>query len=251
MAALILAASGEAATQDYAIASLVGNQISYAYAHTAIETRIAKQFPAQPVTEPVFNEAALQAIAAVLRRADAQRKLVWLSISDAAIVEKANSAPAPGGAEFSAIVDPIAAAARSNGASRMIVVLPSRLDVMIPSNVGNAGTGKAAELGVYLNPATRARRSEGEQVGYGFLALFANFQIVVVDAASGQVLASDGVAKGQGYSSAGAPGADPFHAQGEDCGHHHARAAGHRGATAYAAGKSVSVMVRRKATCVW
>jgi hypothetical protein len=212
MAAAVLAAPGVSSAQDYAIASLVGNQISYAYAHTSVGTRLQQEFPVQPVAEPVFNEAAMQAIAGVLRRTDAQRKIVWLSISDPALVEMAKLAPSPGSAEFTAIIDPIAAAALASGANRLIVVLPFRLDIMVPTDQGNWGTGKAAGLGVYLNPTTRTRDSRSPGVGYGFLALFANFQIVVLDTASGRVLSSDAVAKGGGYSSAGAPGADPFHA---------------------------------------
>jgi hypothetical protein len=211
IAAGVLAASVESAAEEYAIASLVGRQISLAYAPATPGSRMPAEIPMVPVAEPVFDEAALQAIAAVLRRTQPQRKIVWLTISDAAIVEAVKVVPSPGSAEFTAIVDPLIAAARSNGATRLIVVLPHRHDVMVSTIHGGVSLGKAAGVGVYFDPAANRGRADMPPE-YGFLGVFANFRLVVFDAGSGRILATDAVAKGHAYSAFGSPDPYPFNA---------------------------------------
>jgi hypothetical protein len=160
-----------------------------------------------PVTEPIFDDAALESIAAVLGRGGPQGKLVRLTISNAAIVDVARTAPLPNTREFSAIVEPLAAAARANSAARLIVVMPYRHDVMVSTNHHSQGIGKAAGVGAYFDPAVSLGQVRMAH-DHGYLGVFANFRIVVIDAQSGRMMATDTVAKGHAYFLSGSP--DPY-----------------------------------------
>jgi hypothetical protein len=206
--ALVLAASGgTVAAQDYAIASLIGSQFSVAYTGSVTGTRIPEGIPAVPVTEPVFDEAALESVASVLRRAGPQGKLVRLTISDAAIVESARTAPSPNTRAFNAIVEPLAAAARAHSAARLVLVMPYRDDVMVLTNHHSRGIGKAAGIGAYFDPAVSLGQVRMAHDN-GYLGVFANFRIVVIDTQSGRMTATDTVAKGHAYFLSGSP--DPY-----------------------------------------
>ena len=211
IAALVLAASGQAGAQDYAIASLIGTQFSLAYTGPVTGTRIPPEVQADPVDEPVFDDAAREAVAAVVRQGEQQRKLVWLTISDGRIVETARAAPSPNTPGFGAIVEPLAAAALANGAARLILVMPNRDDVMVSTNHRSQGLGKAAGVGVYLDPATSLGQVRVAH-DHGYLGVFANFRIVVIDAKSGRTIATDTIAKGHAYSPFGSPDPYPFDA---------------------------------------
>jgi hypothetical protein len=211
IAALVLAASGGTVAQDYAIASLIGTQISLAYTGPVTGTRLPSGIPTAPVTEPIFDDAALESVAAVLGRAGPQRKLVRLTIPNAAIVEAARTAPLPNTREFSAIVEPLAAAARASSAARLVLVMPHRDDVMVSTNHHSQGIGKAAGVGAYFDPAAPLGRVFMAHE-YGYLGVFANFRIVVIDTRSGRMTATDTVAKGHAYFLSGSPDPYPFDA---------------------------------------
>ena len=213
MIAAALTAASEAVAQPYAVASLLGHELSVAFNHETVHSRIASNVTAIPVADAVFDTAAGSAVKLAVRKTDPQRKFIELAVSDPAMIAAAKIAPQLDSAEFRAIVDPLVALVRPAGAERLILVLPHRHELIIPSrDRGTEAIGKGAGLGLYIDRSTRLTRADTREVGRGFLGLFANFRIVIVDASSGRVLADDWVATGTSFSAAHAPDADPLNA---------------------------------------
>lgn len=207
-----LAAAGEAIAQSYAIASLVGRELSFASSYPTLETSAPFQLPRQALADPVFDDAAVAAVKLVLRKADPQRKLVELAVSDPVSIAAAKMAPGPDSPEFRTIVEAIAAVARPAGVERLVLILPHRHELVVPTSQGNRGIGLGTGLGLYLDQLIRTRDADSREVAVRMLGAFAHFRIALVDIASGRVLAEDTVANGATVSATRSPDEDSFNA---------------------------------------
>lgn len=74
------------------------------------------------------------------------------------------------------------------------------------------GSGKVSGLGFYLDTVTRLRRSDTGESSRGFLGVFANFQLVLINLQSGAIEAQERVVIGTTYSSARAEDRTPWNA---------------------------------------
>jgi len=72
------------------------------------------------------------------------------------------------------------------------------------------GTGRVAGLGVYVDRMTHLERQHAGDAYPGYLGLFANFRVFVVDLHDGRVLADDIVTSGTTYAVARSPTRDPM-----------------------------------------
>ena len=67
-------------------------------------------------------------------------------------------------------------------------------------------------MGFYLKRATQVLRSDTFQEGDGFLGVFANFQLVLINMQSNAVEAHERVVIGTTYAASEAPDGDPWNA---------------------------------------
>lgn len=203
--------SGAAIAQSFAALSLIGYQLSIVQAgHSTGTSRDTNLHEAMPLPDRSLDLAALRAVDQTMRKARPDAKLVMLAAPDASRAEAAKSDMTPGSSAFASVTGSLAKAAADAGAQRLIVVLPARVDLRMQFEQGALGRGRAAGLGLYVDRDTPMRSSDNREVANGFLGVFANFRIAVLDAPSGRVLADDAVTSGTAFSSAHSKDADPM-----------------------------------------
>ena len=206
-----LVLSGAVAAQAFAALSLVGYEMSIIQAgHSTGTSRDTNTLEAMPMPDRSLDLAALRAVDQALRKARPEAKLVLLSGRDPAWASAVKHDLAVGSSEFDALAKGLAKAAEQAGAQRLIVVLPARGDLRMLVQHGSLGRGRAAGIGLYLDRDTPLRSSDNSEVADGFLGIFANFRVTVLEAPSGRVLADDTVTSGVAYSAARSKGADPM-----------------------------------------
>ena len=203
--------SAAATAQTFAALSLVGYQMSIIQAgHSTGTARDTNIHEAMPMPDRSLDLAALRSVDEAVRKARPDAKVVLLSGRDpawAAAVEKDLDV---GSAEFNALAKGLAAAAEQSGAQRLIVVLPARGDLRMAVRLGSYGRGRASGIGIYLDRDTPLRSFDNREVADGFLGIFANFRVTMIEAPSGRVIADDTITSGVAFSAARSKGADPM-----------------------------------------
>ena len=203
--------SGIATAQTYAAMSLVGYELSIVHAGASTgSSRDQNIREGVPMPDRTLDHAALRAVDYAMQKAKPKAKVVMLSGADPRWIEAAKQDLAPGTTDYTALVAGIASAARQVKADRAVLVLPARGDVYLRIERGTIGRGRVSGLGLYVDREVPMRRSDTADTSRGFLGVFANFRVVLVDAASAAVLADEFVASGVAYAAARAEDANPL-----------------------------------------
>ena len=204
--------AADAATQTFALMSLVGTQVTVATFRPSVGSNLASNaFDRFPVNDAHFDRQAVRAIAAAIAARDADAKTLPLSAGDAAWVASAREAVLNGTA-VEDVAAPVLEAAKPAGATHLLLVLPARSDLRFQFVGRTIGTGRADGLGLYVDRGLLTRRSDSGEVGRGFLGVFAFVRLVLIDAGSGRVVADRTADATSVYSAARAQDADPLHA---------------------------------------
>jgi hypothetical protein len=86
--------------------------------------------------------------------------------------------------------------------AHLLLIAPYRDQPELKTAHDVRGSGKVSGLGFYLDAVTRMRRSDTRESGLGFLGVFANFQLVLINLQSSVIEAHERVVVGTTYSSA-------------------------------------------------
>jgi hypothetical protein len=73
-------------------------------------------------------------------------------------------------------------------ASRLMIVQPVRAAALLKLDNGTVGSGYLEGIGFYIDTVFRVKRSDTGEIGTGFLAPFAYFEVVLVDTANWEVV---------------------------------------------------------------
>jgi hypothetical protein len=180
-----------ASAARYAVVPLVGQQLTIVHAQPVTSTNLDRnRYESLPFTDDVFDRTIRSAIDQVVkaRQQGDQTLLVGVSMPAAALAVDGADALAAAREDIVAAVAPRAVEA---GAEYLILVLPHRAPPALRTVDGNIGTGRVAGIGLYVNRFQRTSIVGQAEVANGFLGLFANFRIQVVDARSRALLAEE------------------------------------------------------------
>ena len=187
--ALALPLGAAAQQRQYAILSLVGDELTIVQREMATGSRIDQNTELKvPLGGASLDRAMLLAVDDAVRRADPSAKTVLLAPRDPKLFDAALRSLDGGGipAVFEA-VRPVVAKAN---ATHLILVTKHRHRAMLKMRDGHVGSGWLTGLGFYLDHGSNTK---GSSVGMadaerGFIAPYTYFNVALVDIASGRVL---------------------------------------------------------------
>lgn len=216
-AILFAAGAGPTHATSYVLMSLVGHELTFVTAGAVTGSRLdANRYERVTVEDRAFDRAALRALDDVMRMHRPDAKVTMLAGTDRAWAGTARLGLNPGSKEFDALVEGIASISERAGYDRLVLMLPVQGDLLLAAPDGsNRGSGRAAGLGVYVDRLQTMRRDGiGALRGFpgGFLGLFANFRIAIVDVRKRTVLAEAIATAGIAVSAERSPDADPANA---------------------------------------
>jgi hypothetical protein len=204
--AAALAWPAAAQCETYAVVPLVGRQLTVVTAERTTATNVDRNhYGYVPIADAVFDDTVNATVAKIVRarRADDATMLVRLGL-EASPEELASPEL------VTKVIAAVAPKAVAAGAARLVIVAPYRAAPMLILDNGHVGTGNVAGIGLYVNHFLRTRNSEGAEGEYGFLGLFANVRVLVVDAGSSAVLAEDVARSGTALSAVRAADGNPL-----------------------------------------
>ncbi|HUP98731.1 MAG TPA: hypothetical protein VM073_12345 [Usitatibacter sp.] len=188
--ALALPLGAAAQQRQYAILSLVGDELTIVLREMSTGTRIDKNTEVKvPLGTASLDRAMLLAVDDAVRRAEPTAKPILLAPRDPRLFDAAmRSLDAGGTAAVFEAVRPVLA---SSKATHLLLITKHRHRAMLRLRDGHVGSGYLTGLGFYVDHGSDTK---GSSVGMadaerGFISPYTYFNVAVVDIASGRVLA--------------------------------------------------------------
>jgi len=170
------------------------------------------EYTVVPMAEPVFDDFAARVADAVIAKARPDAGAVTLRAGDPTMYKLSDSWL---DADVSGVADLIATVKKQLPAmpdAHLLLITPYRDQPELRTKYDTRGSGKVSGLGFYADTATYLRRSDTYEQGRGFLAVFANFQLVLINLQSGAVEGDERVVIGTTYWAARAEDRTPWEA---------------------------------------
>ncbi len=199
--------------ETYAILPLVGDHLTVVTAFPTVGShQDQNRYEAVPVTDTVFDDIARTTVEASIRELRPAATVVLLRVNDASPYAAAAKLADGNASEIGELLELLKGKMPDIAAGRAILILPFRAQPNMRARHGYFGTGKVAGLGFYVSRLNRVRRSDTGELGEGYLGVFANFRLVLVDIQTRAVLAQEVIEVGTIFSSARAAERDPWNA---------------------------------------
>ena len=212
---LLLSTAGRVSAENearvYVVLSLVGDQINVVnYQRTTGSGLDRNLHRSIPVKDGVFDKDVLLAADAALKRQDAGA-LVKLIVSSAPDLFEHQDRFFDGGRV--ALPKQIDSAARTSGATHLVLVTKHRAEAALQMMNDKVGSGKLEGLGFYVDNEKVTKRTDTGEVGRGFLAAFVYIKVSLVDLNTSMVVQEQPVTATAALSAASAKeGVDPWDA---------------------------------------
>jgi len=210
VAAVALVAATACQATGYAVVSLIGSELTFVGAQPVSSTNLDRNdYSTVPVKDDTLDRAVFNAVdhAVVARSAQNTALLLRRPVAD---VRAAFADDRKSKAAVAKVVAAIRPTADKAGLDRLVLVAPYRFAPMMATADGHVGSGRVAGLGIYVDRMTRLDRQQAGDAYPGYLGLFANFRVFVVDVHDGRVLGDDVVTSGTTYAVARSPTRDPM-----------------------------------------
>ena len=186
---LALPVGALAQARQYAILSLVGDELTIVTHEMATGSRIDKNSELKvPLGRASLDRAMLLAVDEAVRRAEPSAQPILLAPRDPRLYEAATKSLDGGGtaAVFGA-VRPVLAPTK---ATHLILVTKHRHRAMLRLKDGHVGTGFLQGLGFYLDHGSATKGSSVNMADSerGFISPYTYFNVAMIDIASGRIL---------------------------------------------------------------
>lgn len=192
------AVAGVACGEDLAVLSLVGKRLTIVVEGQQVGTHLdGNVYTSVPLVDATLDDLVVGVAEAAIKSARPDASVTRLRAHDRAARTIGEGWMPANSAELQAIVSLVALELRPAPGTRLLLVLPYRTEPELASYSGYRGTGSAAGLGFYVGwgPVNRSLIS-------GFLGVFANLQLVLVDMGTGGIVAQERAVVGEVHSAA-------------------------------------------------
>ena len=205
--------AGDVFAEDYLILSLIGDRITIVTQEQQVGSRIDRNgYQVVPRSDPNLDNAALLAVEGALRKVRPDASVTFLRATDPSIYTMRNSWLET---DTVNVRELLAIAAKQSSApsdARLLLITPYMAQPELRTTKEYRGTGKVAGLGFYLDGTTMLYRLDTRESARGFLGVFANFQLILINLQSKAIEAHERIVVGTTYAAARAPDKTPWNA---------------------------------------
>jgi len=192
--------AGAAGAAEYVVLSLVGDRITVVSAQTDVGTHLdPNDYTVLPVTGTLLDDTAIVTVEDGIRGARPGATVTKLRATGRAAYAVGDGWLKSGTPEYDELISVVAKAVPT--ADSLLLVAPYRTTPQFLTYEGYRGQGSVAGLGFYLGAANVDRESLP-----GFLGVFANLQLALVDMKTKSIVAQQPIIAGKAHSSANSRG---------------------------------------------
>lgn len=178
------AVHAETAARSYAVMSLVGNTISVHTVRPEVGSRTdGNSKHVLPITDTVFDVAALKAANSAIKAVQPGAKVVLMSTQDAGLY-KAQNAMFDEAFANKDNRDYLISLLKDRGVSHLVLITKLRANAKFELRDGFAGSGSLEGLGFYIDDTTPLRNTKTFESSIGMLTPFAHVKLRLLDAAT-------------------------------------------------------------------
>ncbi|MEO8675322.1 MAG: hypothetical protein ABI569_07070 [Casimicrobiaceae bacterium] len=212
LGAALAAWAGQAFAESYLILPLIGDRITIVGQQQQTGSRIDQNKTTfVQIKEPGFDNAALIAVDKAIHAARPNATTSMLRSRDPKVYALRDSWLSTDAVDVRELLTLVTSLADSPADAHLVLITPYRSEPMLKTDRDYRGTGMVAGLGFYLDASTPLKNDAGES-GIGFLGLFANFQIAVIDLSTKTVEARERVVVGATFPTADGKDRKPWNA---------------------------------------
>jgi hypothetical protein len=206
--------TGTAHAETFLILSLVGDRLTVVGAERQVGSNLDRNRQ-QVVTlnDQSLDDFAVRVSDAVIRKARPSATITMLRASDPALYSLRDTWLEADSINTQALLAVVAKLAPPSPDSRLLLIAPHRDELDLQTDRKHLSTGsKIAGMGFYVDQQTSLRRSDTFETGRGFLGLFANFQLVLINVQANVIEAHENVAVGTTFAASQAADKSPWNA---------------------------------------
>ncbi len=210
--AILLAGYGAASqAANYVVLQLITTKLTIVTAAPVTGTSLDRnKYEAFPLSDDQFEEDLLQATTAALKHVDPNAAVGVVRIKP----EQAGLLRERFEDDTTAKIEHVVALLKNRPDiapdTMLVLVVPKRAELMLSTQLGDRGSGKAAGMGFYVDHFSRLRRSDTGESGKGFLAPFINIQVALIGIADGHTVSERIITAGTTLSAARSDDRDPW-----------------------------------------
>jgi len=216
VAVLLVAATAwasEAIAETYVILPLIGDHFTIVAQRRQTGSHMdVNEYQSVPNADPALNDFAAKVADAVIAKTRPNAGSITIQAGDPALYKIRDSwidAEPSGVAE---LVSDIKGKLPPMPDARLLLITPYRDQPQLRTTQTELGAGKVSGLGFYVDTETWLYRSDTHERSRGYLGVFANFQLVMINLETGSVEGQQRVVLGTTRSSARAEDRTPWNA---------------------------------------
>jgi hypothetical protein len=173
----------------YAVLSLIGDKLNIVIAQLQTGTRLdINQRDSIDIDNAVFDNAAVSAVAAAVRKIDPKAELAAINTRSAVLFEKQRTLFAQSGDTIS-MPGAIRDALKAQSATHLFLITKRRDDANAQFTDGSSdGKGRLEGLGFYLDGSMQTKVSQTGASGRGFVAPYVYIDVALIEVASSRVI---------------------------------------------------------------
>jgi hypothetical protein len=191
-----------AGAETYAILSIVGDHLTIVGMGAQLGSRIDQnRRQTIPVTGTGFDNFAVRVADAVIAKARPGAPVIALGASPG-LYKLGESWVDADAVEMKQLISLLPESVAQSPDARLLLISPYRAELELKTAHDLRGAGKFAGLGFYLDTITRLRRSDTMETAVGFLGVFTNFQLMLINLKTGAMEAHERVVLGTTRSAA-------------------------------------------------
>jgi hypothetical protein len=199
------------AAETYLILSLIGDRFTVVTNEQQIGSNLDRhQHRVVSITGSALDDFAVRVADATIAKAKPDASVTMLRSKDPtlyALGETLADADVP---DAKSLLPQLEGAFAGASDARLLLIAPLRTAPDLRTDRVHVGGGKAAGLGFYIDSNLALRSEKTNAIGRGFLGVFANFQLLIVDAKSNELVARQRVTAGATYAAADSFDATPW-----------------------------------------
>jgi len=202
-----------AGAETIAILSLVGDRLTIVSPAKQIGSHLDQnQYQVVKLAETGFDDSAVRSAHAVITRARPDVTLAPFRARDPELYALRDAWLDADSVNVRALIALVAGSLPPDPDARLLLIAPYKAEIQLKTERQYRGSGKVAGLGFYLDSTTRMERPDTLESGIGFLGVFANFQLLLIDLRTSAVEAHERIVAGSTFPAAMAPDRTPWNA---------------------------------------
>jgi len=206
LAVALVAWAGAALADTYAILSLIGDRITIVTPGRQIGSHLDQnQYQVARLEDSGFDDFTVRTAHVAIMAVRPGATTVPLRARDPALYALRDAWLNSDSVDVRALIAQVAEQLPAEPDARLLLIAPYKGEIELKSDVGYRGRGKVGGLGFYLDSSTRMSRSDTFESSVGFLGVFANFQLLLIDMKGSVALAHERIVVGTTYPAALAP----------------------------------------------